>query len=65
MELELFLQKNQKMYSKIPEEITQNKFLNLMIEQLPKNYNFEIHKTIWRIENLKKELQKDELLIIL
>lgn len=26
---------------------------------MPDNYNFEIHKSVWRIEQLKKELKKD------
>lgn len=30
-----------------------------MIKELPDNYNFEIHKSIWRIEKLKKELKND------
>ena len=38
----------------IPDSILQNPLLNQAIEtQLPKNYNFEIHKTIWKIEENK------------
>jgi 2-(3-amino-3-carboxypropyl)histidine synthase len=34
----------------VPESILNNAILNEMIEKaLPSNYNFEIHKTIWRI----------------
>lgn len=41
--------------NKIPNEILENKFLNETIALLPLNYNFEIHKTVWRIvtENSK------------
>eukprot|EP00298_Acanthocystis_sp_HF-20_P016575 c21516_g1_i3.p1 GENE.c21516_g1_i3~~c21516_g1_i3.p1 ORF type:complete len:407 (+),score=145.77 c21516_g1_i3:2299-3519(+) len=37
----------------IPDEILQNSELNLAISVLPSNYNFEIHKTIWRIQQAK------------
>lgn len=33
----------------IPESITSNSELNAAIAVLPVNYNFEIHKTIWKI----------------
>lgn len=33
----------------IPDDIINNEALNLAIKNLPINYNFEIHKTIWRI----------------
>lgn len=36
--------------NKIPEAILQNKELQIAIERLPSNYNFEICKTIWRIQ---------------
>lgn len=36
--------------NKIPDEILNNEQLNLAIEVLPKNYEFEIHKTIYRIK---------------
>ena len=36
--------------SQIPDEILNNPDLNAAISVLPKNYNFEIHKTIWRIK---------------
>lgn len=40
----------------IPKDILENEKLNKAIERLPQNYNFEIHKTIWRIKstNAKK-----------
>lgn len=39
--------------NKIPQSILEDQQLNEAIETLPKNYNFEIHKTIWRIRELK------------
>ena len=33
----------------IPDDILNNSELNSAIELLPQNYNFETHKTIWRI----------------
>lgn len=38
----------------IPNHITQDDFLNALISQsLPRNYNFEVHKTLWKIEQTK------------
>ena len=34
---------------KIPDDIVNNEALNRAIAILPSNYNFEIHKTLWRI----------------
>lgn len=34
---------------RIPDDIVHNDALNAAISILPKNYNFEIHKTLWRI----------------
>ena len=39
-----------KLNNTIPESITNNKLLNEAIKLLPKNYNFEIYKTIHRIQ---------------
>ena len=39
----------------VPEEISQNAELNLAIKALPAHYNFEIHKTIWRVQQEMKE----------
>ncbi|KAI8805267.1 putative diphthamide synthesis protein-domain-containing protein [Cladochytrium replicatum] len=39
--------------NQIPESILENSELNKAIEQLPKNYNFEIYKTIWNIQKNK------------
>lgn len=54
--------------TKIPESITQNPKLLQMIETtLPKNYNFEIPKTLWRIKETQSKcvaLQMPEGLLI-
>lgn len=45
--------------NQIPDEILKDELLNSLIaESLPKNYNFEIHKTIWKIRqtNAKRVL---------
>lgn len=39
--------------NKIPQTILNDKDLNAAISVLPPNYNFEIHKTIWRIKESK------------
>uniref|UniRef100_A0A6P7EYY5 2-(3-amino-3-carboxypropyl)histidine synthase subunit 1 n=1 Tax=Diabrotica virgifera virgifera TaxID=50390 RepID=A0A6P7EYY5_DIAVI len=39
--------------TKIPQSLLNNPKLQSAIEGLPKNYNFEIPKTIWRIQELK------------
>lgn len=36
-----------------------------MIKQLPQNYNLEIHKSIWRIEEVKKSLGKERIRLVL
>lgn len=38
--------------NKIPDDISNNSDLNQAVSALPKNYNFELHKTIWRIRQL-------------
>ncbi len=38
-----------KIARQIPDDILNNSDLNAAIELLPQNYNFEVHKTIWRI----------------
>ncbi|CAB0018299.1 unnamed protein product [Nesidiocoris tenuis] len=42
-----------KTLNKIPQDILDNAELNLAIQELPANYNFEVHKTIWRIKFLE------------
>lgn len=42
--------------NQIPDEIMKNQALNTAISTLPPNYNFEIHKTIWRISSEKVEV---------
>ena len=49
--------------TQIPKEILENPLLNQAISLLPTHYNFEIHKSIWRILELKKQLNKPSLLI--
>lgn len=39
--------------NKIPQSILDDPQINEAIEALPNNYNFEIHKTIWRVRELK------------
>lgn len=38
---------------KIPQSILEDPALNEAIAALPKNYNFEIHKTIWKVRESK------------
>ncbi|KAG8274124.1 2-(3-amino-3-carboxypropyl)histidine synthase subunit 1 [Homalodisca vitripennis] len=42
-----------KTISKIPDELINNAELNAALRFLPSNYNFEVHKTIWRIKQNK------------
>lgn len=37
--------------TKVPDELMNDPLLNARIEKLPANYNFEVHKTIWRIKS--------------
>ena len=46
--------------NQIPDELLNDKELNLQIKQLPDNYNFEIHKTIWRIKTIKAKRSMQE-----
>lgn len=39
--------------NKIPQSLLNDAELNAAISVLPNNYNFEIHKTIWRIREMK------------
>ncbi|XP_015108420.1 2-(3-amino-3-carboxypropyl)histidine synthase subunit 1 [Diachasma alloeum] len=39
--------------NKIPQELLNDPLLNAAAAALPQNYNFEIHKTIWRIRETK------------
>lgn len=41
------------MANQIPDEILKDAELNEAIKALPTNYNFEIHKTIWRVRQAK------------
>lgn len=42
-----------KTVNKIPPELLNDPLINAAIGALPQNYNFEIHKTIWRIREMK------------
>lgn len=39
--------------NKIPPSILNDPEINEAITALPQNYNFELHKTIWRVRELK------------
>lgn len=39
-----------KIATQIPKDILENPDLNSAISALPANYNFEIHKTVWRVK---------------
>ena len=41
-----------KRHNPIPEDILHNEDLNQQIAKLPSNYNFEVHKTLWRIREV-------------
>ena len=51
--------------SQVPKEIMEDPELIECMKILPENYNFEIQKSIWRIQQLKEELKKEHLLITL
>lgn len=39
-----------KVLNQVPQEILEDPLLLQAIRQLPANYNFEIHKTVWRVK---------------
>ncbi|CAE7551620.1 dph1, partial [Symbiodinium microadriaticum] len=41
----------QRRRNQIPDDIVHNEALNSAIALLPANYNFEIHKTVWRVKS--------------
>ena len=41
--------------NQIPNEILNNQALNSALKALPSNYNFEVHKTIWRIKQFNSK----------
>ncbi|CAI2181506.1 7375_t:CDS:10 [Funneliformis geosporum] len=47
------LKSSNRVASQIPLDILNDSLLNKAIEQLPPNYNFEIHKTVWNIKRSK------------
>lgn len=44
---------NTRTLNKVPDDILNDPKLNAAIQSLPQNYNFEIHKTVWRIKFLE------------
>lgn len=40
------------MRNRIPADILEDDALNRAIGRLPANYNFEIHKTVWRVREV-------------
>lgn len=48
------MRKQRVVRSRIPPDILENTALNHAIGRLPPNYNFEIHKTVWRIREVSK-----------
>lgn len=48
------MRKQRVVRSRIPPDILENIPLNHAIGRLPPNYNFEIHKTVWRIREVSK-----------
>lgn len=61
------IRKPARVASKIPAEILENPLIEEAIKCLPSNYNFEIHKTLWRIKQLnakKVGLQMPEGLLL-
>ena len=49
--------------NKIPEDILADPLLKEAVKTLPENYNFEIYKTLWRIRETKKSLNKEILVV--
>ena len=61
------IRKPARVASKIPADILENPLIEEAIKCLPSNYNFEIHKTLWRIKQLdakKVGLQMPEGLLL-
>lgn len=47
-------QQQTKLISGVPEQYFNNELLNKALKLLPPNYNFEVEKTLYRIDQLKK-----------
>lgn len=52
-------QQQTKLISGVPEQYFTNELLNKAIKLLPPNYNFEVEKTLYRIDQLKKDLGRE------
>ena len=48
---------------RIPKEVVENVALNRAIGRLPANYNFEIHKSVWRIQEVGNEKTEKKLAV--
>ncbi|CAN0020509.1 unnamed protein product [Hapterophycus canaliculatus] len=46
------MKKQRVVRNRIPADILENAGLNEAIGRLPPNYNFEVHKTVWRIREV-------------
>eukprot|EP00501_MAST-03F_sp_TOSAG23-6_P000223 GSMAST32.ASY1.ANO1.228.1 assembled CDS len=44
---------NRRLLNQVPDDILQCEALNKAIAQLPSNYNFEIHKSVWKVMQAK------------
>ena len=40
------------LFQRIPDEVLNDPLLNADMAVLPQNYNFEVHKTVWRVRSL-------------
>ena len=40
----------------VPDEVLNNKALNAALAVLPSNYNFEVHKSVWRLQQAKGKM---------
>ena len=47
------MRKQRVVRNRIPADILENVALNRAIGRLPPNYNFEIHKTVWRVREVR------------
>lgn len=52
------------MAKQIPDSILGSAELGALVAAFPANYNFEIHKSVWRVEELKKELGRGVTLLL-
>ena len=48
-----------RLLNKIPDELLNNPALKEAMTALPSNYNFELYKSIWRVQTLRDKFHKD------